>query len=194
MANSTPLSFRIPPNKRSQKAFFGFPCVSNSLLTEPHYPDSRVPSAGSPKSTSFSTTKSPCVDAQSGIEGLLASFEGVGRSKRTFLFPIRRGCPSYRWMGGELGGTSTGTWGIGSEGVKFPSGGGDSSCLGAGVTRSDETRTSSAPMRNRKSRRRSRVPDMDPAPGILACGCGQLRSPPFVRIHHPLPPLPSSSA
>jgi hypothetical protein len=53
-------------------------------------------------------------------------------------------------MGGELGVPSTGAGGFGSEDVGFPSGGGDSSRLGAGVARSDETRTSSAPMRNRK--------------------------------------------
>jgi hypothetical protein len=53
-------------------------------------------------------------------------------------------------MGGELGVPSTGAGVTGSEDVGFPSGGGDSSRLGAGVTRSDETRTSSAPIRNRK--------------------------------------------
>jgi hypothetical protein len=57
---------------------------------------SRAPSAASPKSTSFSTTNSPCVEAPIGLEGLLASFECVGRSKWTFLFPGRRGCPSDR--------------------------------------------------------------------------------------------------
>jgi hypothetical protein len=53
-------------------------------------------------------------------------------------------------MGGELGVPSTGAGETGSVDVGFPSGGEDSSRLGAGVTRSDETRTSSAPMRNRK--------------------------------------------
>jgi hypothetical protein len=53
-------------------------------------------------------------------------------------------------MGGELRVPSTGAGGSGSEDVEFPSGCGDSSRLGACVTRSDETRTSSAPMRNRK--------------------------------------------
>jgi hypothetical protein len=52
-------------------------------------------------------------------------------------------------MGGELGVPSTGARVTGSEDVGFPSGGGESSCLGAGVTRSDETHTSSAPIRNR---------------------------------------------
>jgi hypothetical protein len=38
MAKSTPLIFPIPRNKSSRKAFFGFPCVFNSLVTEPSYP------------------------------------------------------------------------------------------------------------------------------------------------------------
>ena len=140
----------IPSNKCGRKAVFGFPCIISFLVSEPSHSEQPGSVFCFPKihellHHEFSLRRGPV--RSSGPAGLFRCRRGgkanlsLSRATRSPFGPVdwrRARIPVARSYGHRDSGC----------GVALRRRG--SSRLGPGVTRSDETRTSSAPMRNRK--------------------------------------------